>query len=127
MDGADETLVYAVNHKFDPKAHKIVSLAPVPRSVRLWWLKFWKKILESKRFINTVRDDRRPSLDGSHKDLRARAAMQSIIPTSSGVSKTITKLYPHLKAKFRVGFEGAGLNPSGRVYLPTGKKTTAEL
>jgi glyceraldehyde-3-phosphate dehydrogenase type I len=53
-------------------------------------------------FINTVHafTGDQMLIDGSHKDLRrARGATQSIIPTSSGVSKTISGLYPHLKGK----------------------------
>ena len=53
-------------------------------------------------FINTVHavTADQSILDSSHKDFRrARTASQSIIPTTSGVSKTITKIYPHLKGK----------------------------
>ncbi len=39
-------------------------------------------------------------VDAPHKDLRrARAASQSIIPTTTGASKAITALFPHLEGK----------------------------
>ena len=38
--------------------------------------------------------------DAPHKDLRrARAAVQAIIPTSTGAAKAIVKIFPHLKGK----------------------------
>lgn len=38
--------------------------------------------------------------DAPHKDLRrARAAVNSIIPTSTGAAKAIVKIFPHLKGK----------------------------
>jgi len=54
--------------------------------------------------------------DGPHKDLRrARAAANSIIPTTTGAAKAITEVFPHLKGK--IG--GAGI----RVPVPDGSIT----
>ncbi|MFI5164355.1 MAG: type I glyceraldehyde-3-phosphate dehydrogenase [Bacteroidia bacterium] len=54
--------------------------------------------------------------DAPHKDLRrARAAALSIIPTSTGAAKAITKIFPHLEGK--VG--GCGI----RVPVPDGSLT----
>ena len=54
--------------------------------------------------------------DAPHKDLRrARAAALSIIPTSTGAAKAITKIFPHLAGK--VG--GCGI----RVPVPDGSLT----
>lgn len=54
--------------------------------------------------------------DAPHKDLRrARAAALSIIPTSTGAAKAITKIFPHLEGK--VG--GCGM----RVPVPNGSLT----
>ncbi|MEI8138048.1 MAG: type I glyceraldehyde-3-phosphate dehydrogenase [Bacteroidota bacterium] len=54
--------------------------------------------------------------DAPHKDLRrARAAAMSIIPTSTGAAKAITKIFPHLEDK--IG--GCGM----RVPVPDGSLT----
>lgn len=42
--------------------------------------------------------------DAPHSDLRrARAAAQSIIPTSTGAANAVIKLFPHLEGKFKGG------------------------
>ncbi len=75
-------------------------------------------------YINTVHSytgDQRLH-DAPHKDLRrARAAALSIIPTSTGAAKAITKIFPHLEG--RMG--GGGM----RVPVPDGSLTdiTCEL
>lgn len=54
--------------------------------------------------------------DAPHKDLRrARAAALSIIPTSTGAAKAITKIFPHLEGKAG----GCGI----RVPVPDGSLT----
>ncbi len=54
--------------------------------------------------------------DAPHKDLRrARAAALSIIPTSTGAAKAITKIFPHLEGKMG----GCGM----RVPVPDGSLT----
>ena len=54
--------------------------------------------------------------DSPHKDLRrARAAAVSIIPTSTGAAKAITKIFPHLDGKLG----GCGM----RVPVPDGSLT----
>jgi len=54
--------------------------------------------------------------DAPHKDLRrARAAAMSIIPTSTGAAKAITKIFPHLEGKLG----GCGM----RVPVPDGSLT----
>jgi glyceraldehyde 3-phosphate dehydrogenase len=52
--------------------------------------------------------------------------MQSIIPTSTGVSKTITKLYPHLKGKISaLALRVPVLNPSVVVFTARLEKKTS--
>jgi glyceraldehyde 3-phosphate dehydrogenase len=54
--------------------------------------------------------------DAPHKDLRrARAAAESIVPTSTGAAKAITKIFPHLDGKLG----GSGI----RVPVPDGSLT----
>lgn len=54
--------------------------------------------------------------DAPHKDLRrARAAAMSIIPTSTGAAKAITRIFPHLEGKLG----GCGM----RVPVPNGSLT----
>jgi glyceraldehyde 3-phosphate dehydrogenase len=55
-------------------------------------------------------------LDAPHKDLRrARAAAQSMIPTTTGAAKAITKIFPHLEGNLG----GCGI----RVPVPDGSLT----
>jgi glyceraldehyde 3-phosphate dehydrogenase len=81
------------------------------------------KVLQDKwgieeAFISTVHSytsDQRLH-DSPHKDLRrARAAAMSIIPTSTGAAKAITKIFPELEGK--IG--GCGM----RVPVPNGSLT----
>ncbi len=104
MEDPDETFVFKGNHQtFNPAKHKIVSAGSCTTVCSTLTLKVLEESFGIKQaFINTVHafTGDQMLLDGSHKDLRrARAATQSIIPTSSGVSKTIVGLYPHLKGK----------------------------
>jgi glyceraldehyde 3-phosphate dehydrogenase len=65
--------------------------------------------------------------DAPHKDLRrARAAALSIVPTSTGAAKAITKIFPHLKGKLggcgmRVPVADGSLTD---ITCPLKKKTT---
>ncbi len=65
--------------------------------------------------VNSYTGDQRLH-DAPHKDLRrARAAAVSMVPTSTGAAKAITKIFPHLNG--RLG--GAGI----RVPVPDGSIT----
>src|SRR5207249_3366152 len=104
MDDADETFVYGANHQnFDPNLHKIISGGSCTTICSTLTMKVLEEAFGIKQaYINPVHavTNDQQLLDSSHKDLRrARAATQSIIPTSTGVSKTIVKLYPQLKGK----------------------------
>ena len=100
---ADKTIVYGVNEKVLSKKDKIISaascttncLAPVANILN-------DNFKIEKGFMTTIHaftSDQR-ILDNSHKDpRRARSASQSIIPTSTGASKSIGEIIPSLKGK----------------------------
>ena len=101
--GADKTIVYGVNHKSINKDDLIISasscttncLAPLASVIN-------KEFEIEKGFMTTIHSytaDQR-LLDNSHKDpRRARAAGQSIVPTSTGASKAIGEIIPELQGK----------------------------
>ena len=100
---SDKTIVYGVNHKEINKNDLIISaascttncLAPVAYVLN-------KEFKIEKGFMTTIHSytsDQR-LLDNSHKDLRrARSAGQSIVPTSTGASKSLGEIIPELKGK----------------------------
>ncbi len=100
---ADKIIVFGVNHKQINKYDKIISaascttncLAPVADVIN-------RNFIIINGFMTTIHSytsDQR-ILDNSHKDLRrARSAGQSIIPTSTGASKSIGDIIPSLKGK----------------------------
>ncbi len=100
---ADKTIVFGVNENIISKNDKIISaascttncLAPVVNVLN-------NKFEIEKGFMTTIHaftSDQR-ILDNSHKDpRRARAASQSIVPTSTGASKAIGEIIPSLKGK----------------------------
>ncbi len=100
---ADKTIVFGVNQKSIKKNDKIISaascttncLAPIAEVVN-------RNFVIINGFMTTIHaftSDQR-ILDNSHKDpRRARAASQSIIPTSTGASKAIGEIIPSLKGK----------------------------
>ena len=100
---ADKTIVYGINEKELKNDDKIISaascttncLAPVAYVLN-------ENFKIEKGFMTTIHaftSDQR-ILDNSHKDpRRARSASQSIVPTSTGASKTIGEIIPSLKGK----------------------------
>ena len=100
---ADKTIVFGVNEKDIKKEDKIISaascttncLAPVAYVLN-------ENFGIDKGFMTTIHaftSDQR-ILDNSHKDpRRARSASQSIVPTSTGASKSIAEIIPSLKGK----------------------------
>ena len=102
-NNADKTIVFGVNEFELKKNDKIIStascttncLAPVAHVLN-------ENFEIEKGFMTTIHaftSDQR-ILDNSHKDpRRARSASQSIVPTSTGASKTIGEIIPSLKGK----------------------------
>ena len=114
----EATLVYGVNHKtFDQKKHQIISGASCTSICSSLVVKVLEEKFGIERgFINTVHafTSDQSLVDNSHKDLRrARAASQSIIPSTTGVTQTIGKMFPSLKGKISgMSFRVPVLDPS---------------
>ena len=100
---ADKTVVFGVNEKTLIKNDQIISASSCTTNCLATVSKILNEnfIIDSG-FMTTIHaftNDQR-LLDNSHKDpRRARSAGQSIIPTSTGVSKSIGDIIPSLKDK----------------------------
>jgi glyceraldehyde 3-phosphate dehydrogenase len=112
-------IVLGVNNHLINKEDKIISnsscttnnVAPLIMVLDQFWG-------IEKAFITTVHSYTRDQniLDGPHNDLRrGRAAAYSIVPTTTGAAKAVTKIFPHLANN--IG--GAGI----RVPVPDGSLT----
>ena len=100
---ADKTIVYGVNENILSKSDQIISAASCTTNCLAPVASVLNENFEiEKGFMTTIHaftSDQR-ILDNSHKDpRRARSASQSIIPTSTGASKTIGEIIPSLKGK----------------------------
>ena len=102
-DGADNTIVYGVNHLTLKAEHHVVSngscttncLAPVAKILH-------ELVGIDHGYMTTIHayTGDQPTLDTMHKDLyRGRAAALSMIPTSTGAAKAIGLVIPELKGK----------------------------
>lgn len=100
----DITVVMGVNHEqYDPAQHTVVSNASCTTNCLA---PFAKVLLEKygivRGLMTTVHSytNDQQILDLPHKDLRrARAAAESIIPTSTGAAKAVSLVLPELKGK----------------------------
>ena len=116
----DITIVMGVNSdEYDPSKHFIVSNASCTTNCLAPFAKVLRDTFGIKQgFMNTIHsytNDQR-ILDLPHKDLRrARAAAQSIIPTSTGAAKAIGLVIPELNGKL--------IGAAQRVPVPTGSTT----
>ncbi len=101
----DLTVVMGINeNQYDAARHQIVSNASCTTNCLGVMTKVLRDHLQVKRaFMTTIHsytNDQRV-LDLAHKDLRrARAAGLSMIPTSSGATDALLKIFPELKGKF---------------------------
>lgn len=117
-DDAIRSIVLGVNDDMLLPTDTIVSNASCTTNCAAPMLKVLDQFGIEEAYITTVHsytNDQRIH-DAPHKDLRrARAAAMSIIPTSTGAAKAITKIFPHLEGK--IG--GCGM----RVPVPDGSLT----
>ena len=100
---ADKTIVFGINEKKITKNDKVISAASCTTNCLAPVADVLNKNFGIKNgFMTTIHaftSDQR-ILDNSHKDpRRARSAIQSIVPTSTGASKTIGEIIPSLKGK----------------------------
>ena len=100
---SDKTIVFGVNENKITKEDKIISAASCTTNCLAPVVNILNESFEiEKGFMTTIHSftsDQR-ILDNSHKDpRRARSASQSIVPTSTGASKTIEEIIPKLKGK----------------------------
>lgn len=127
-----KTIVMGINDKTLRKSDKIFSNASCTTNCAAPMVQVLQKKLGVKSgYITTIHSytgDQRIH-DAPHRDLRrARAAAVSIVPTTTGAAKAITKIFPELEGNFG----GCGI----RVPVPDGsltditcivkKKTTVE-
>lgn len=117
-DESIKSLVLGVNDQLLKPDDLIVSNASCTTNCAAPMLKVLHQFGIEEAYITTVHsytNDQRIH-DAPHKDLRrARAAALSIIPTSTGAAKAITRIFPDLKGK--IG--GCGM----RVPVPDGSLT----
>lgn len=116
--GDVKSVVLGVNDDVIDKNDVVISNASCTTNCAAPMLKVLDQFGIREAYITTVHsytNDQRIH-DAPHKDLRrARAAALSIIPTSTGAAKAITKIFPHLEG--RIG--GCGM----RVPVPDGSLT----
>ena len=102
-DGADQTIVYGVNHQQLHRNIPILSnascttncLAPIAQILD----QAFGITMGSMTTIHSYTGDQR-LVDTIHPDLRrARAAAHSMIPTTTGAAKAVGLVLPHLKGK----------------------------
>lgn len=118
-DDSIKTIVLGINDQILSEQDKIISNASCTTNCAAPMIHVLRKNWGIKKaFITTVHSytgDQRLH-DAPHKDLRrARSAALSIIPTSTGAAKAITKIFPKLEGK--IG--GGGI----RVPVPNGSLT----
>ncbi|MBB6214557.1 glyceraldehyde 3-phosphate dehydrogenase [Anaerosolibacter carboniphilus] len=129
----DITIVMGVNEKnYDPQNHHVVSNASCTTNC----LAPFAKIIDEKygikkglmTTVHSYTNDQR-ILDLPHSDLRrARAAAESIIPTTTGAAKAVALVLPQLKGKLN-GFAMRVPTPTVSVVdivFELEKSTTAE-
>ncbi len=97
-------LVYGVNHeRYDPALHHIVTAASCTTNCLAPMVKVMHESLGIKHgSMTTIHNitNTQTIVDKGHKDLRrARASGQSLIPTTTGSAKAITKIFPELEGK----------------------------
>ncbi|MEO0917469.1 MAG: ArsJ-associated glyceraldehyde-3-phosphate dehydrogenase [Pseudomonadota bacterium] len=97
-------LVYGVNHAlYDPDQHTLITAASCTTNCLAPVVKVMHEEIGIKHgSITTIHDvtNTQTIVDKAHKDpRRARSALNSLIPTSTGSATAITLIYPELKGR----------------------------
>ena len=103
-DGAAANIVYGVNHdSYDPASHRIVTAASCTTNCLAPVVKVIHEGLGIRHgSITTIHDvtNTQTIVDRPAKDLRrARSALNSLIPTTTGSATAIALIYPELKGR----------------------------
>lgn len=126
-------IVYGVNHAiYDAEAHKVITaascttncIAPIVKVIR-------EKLGIEEASFTTIHDvtNTQVIVDRAHKDpRRARSALNSLIPTTTGSAKAIIQIFPDLEGKIdghavRVPLLNASLTD---IVFNVSRETTAE-
>ena len=97
-------VVYGINDdQYDPATHKLITAASCTTNCLAPVIKVMHENIGIEHgCMTTIHDitNTQTIVDKGHKDLRrARACGQSLIPTSTGSAKAITKIFPELTGK----------------------------
>jgi glyceraldehyde 3-phosphate dehydrogenase len=129
-----ETIALGVNELLLAQSGKVISNASCTTNSAAPLVKIIDDLCEiesgSITTVHSYTTDQRLQ-DAPHRDLRrARAAAQSIVPTTTGAAKAITRIFPHLENKLG----GCGIRvpvPNGSLtditYIVKHPKTVAEI
>lgn len=103
-DGPTANIVYGVNnHDYDPAQHRIVTAASCTTNCLAPVVKVIHEALSIRHgSITTIHDvtNTQTMVDRPAKDLRrARSALNSMIPTTTGSAKAITQIFPELTGR----------------------------
>ena len=102
-DGALNVVMGCNDHLYDPEFHRIVTAASCTTNCLAPVVKVLHESIGIERgAITTMHDatNTQVVVDAPHKDLRrARSALNSLIPTSTGSATAITMIYPELMGK----------------------------
>jgi len=97
-------IVYGINHQeYDAEKHNIITAASCTTNCLAPVVKVMNEHIGIKHgCMTTIHDitNTQTIVDKGHKDLRrARACGESLIPTSTGSAKAITKIFPELSGR----------------------------
>lgn len=103
-DGGAVNLVYGVNHDiYDPRAHRLITAASCTTNCLAPVVKVLHEGIGIRHgSMTTIHDvtNTQTIVDRPAKDMRrARSALNSLIPTTTGSATAITLIYPELKGR----------------------------